>query len=62
MKNNEMLYLLGQLFLSSNEFIYYKDLAMDMEYLYAWSIILIIFVLSSEILISYISKKKDLVL
>ena len=62
MKNNEMLYLLGQLFLSSNEFIYYKYLALDMEYLYAWSIILIIFVLSSEILISYISKKKDLVL
>ena len=45
-----------------NEFVYYKDIALQMEYLYAWSIILIIFVLSVEILISVISKKKDLVL
>lgn len=44
-----------------NEFVYYKDIAMEMEYLYAWSIILILFVLSVEILISYISKKRDLV-
>ena len=44
-----------------NEFVYYKDIAMDMEYLYAWSIILILFVLSVEILISYISHRKDLV-
>lgn len=44
-----------------NEFVYYKDVAMQMEYVYAWSIILIVFVLSVEILISYISKKKDLV-
>ena len=45
-----------------NEFIYYKEISMEMEYLYAWSIILIIFVLLFEIIISYISKKKDLVL
>lgn len=44
-----------------NEFVYYKDISLQMEYLYAWSIILIIFVLSMEILITYISKKKDLV-
>ena len=44
-----------------NEFVYYKDIAMEMEYLYAWSIILVLFVLSVEILISYISKKRDLV-
>ena len=55
-------YIMNTEYSIGNEFIYYKDLAMDMEYLYAWSIILIIFVLSSEILISYISKKKDLVL
>ena len=45
-----------------NEFVYYKDISLQMEYLYAWSIILIVFVLIMEILISYISKKKDLVL
>lgn len=44
-----------------NEFVYYKEVAMEMEYLYAWSIILILFVLSVELLISYISKKKVLV-
>lgn len=44
-----------------NEFVFYKDVAMQMEYVYAWSIILILFVLSVEILISYISKKNDLV-
>ena len=44
-----------------NEFVYYKDIALEMEYLYAWSIILILFVLSVEILISYISHRKDLV-
>ena len=44
-----------------NEFVYYKDIAIKMEYLYAWSIILILFVLSVEIIISYISKKKDLI-
>ena len=44
-----------------NEFVYYKDIAMEMEYLYAWSIILILFVLSVEIIISYISRRKDLV-
>ena len=55
-------YIMNTEYSIGNEFIYYKDLAMDMEYLYAWSIILIIFVLSSEILISFFSKKKDLVL
>lgn len=45
-----------------NEFVYYKDIALQMEYLFAWSILLIIFVLSIELLISYFSKKKDLVL
>ena len=44
-----------------NEFVYYKDIAMEMKYLYAWSIILILFVLSVEIIISYISRRKDLV-
>ena len=44
-----------------NEFVYYKDISMEMEYLYAWSIILILFVLSVEIIISYISRRKDLV-
>ena len=44
-----------------NEFVYYKDIALDMEYLYAWSIILIIFVLSVEIIVSYISRRKNLV-
>ena len=39
-----------------NEFVYYKDISMEMEYLYAWSIILILFVLSVEIIISYISR------
>ena len=39
-----------------------QEISMEMEYLYAWSIILIIFVLLFEIIISYISKKKDLVL
>ena len=44
-----------------NEFVYYKDIALQMEYLFAWSIILIVFVLSIELLISSISKKSDLV-
>lgn len=44
-----------------NEFVFYKDIAVKMEYLYAWSIILILFVLSVELLISYVSKKKNLV-
>ena len=45
-----------------NEFVYYRDITLEMEYLYAWSIILILFVLGVELLISYISKKRDLVL
>ena len=44
-----------------NEFVYYKDIALQMEYLYAWSIVLILFVLTVEILISYISKRSNLV-
>ena len=44
-----------------NEFVYYKDIALQMEYLYAWSIILIAFVLAVEILISYLSKRTNLV-
>lgn len=44
-----------------NEFVYYKDISMEMEYLYAWSIVLILFVLGVEILINYLSKKSNLV-
>ena len=40
-----------------NEIVFYKDIAISMEYVYAWSIILIIFVLLFEFLISYITKK-----
>lgn len=45
-----------------NEFVHYKEVAAEMEYLYAWSMIIIIIVLGLEVLISYISRKKDLVL
>ena len=44
-----------------NEFVFYKDIALKMEYLYAWSIILIVFVLIVELVISCISRRKDLV-
>ena len=40
-----------------NEIVFYKDIAVSMEYVYAWSIILIIFVLLFEFLISGITKK-----
>ena len=45
-----------------DEIVYYKDVILEMEYVFAWSIILILFVLLVEILILYVSKKKDLVL
>lgn len=55
-------YIMNTEYSIGNEFIYYKDVAMEMEYLYAWSIVLVMFVLTFEIIVSYISKKKDLVL
>ena len=44
-----------------NEFVYYKDISLEMSYLYAWSIILILFVLIVEFLITFISKRRNLV-
>lgn len=44
-----------------NELVYYKDIAIEMEYVYAWSLILIVFVLFVEFLIAYVTKKKALV-
>lgn len=40
-----------------NELVFYKEIACQMEFVYAWSIILIIFVLIVEYLIQYLSKK-----
>lgn len=40
-----------------NELVFYKDVAVAMEYVYAWSAILIIFVSLVEFLISYTTKK-----
>ena len=40
-----------------NEIVFYKDIATSMEYVYAWSIILVLFVLVFEFLISYVTKK-----
>lgn len=45
-----------------NEIVYYKDVIAEMQYVFAWSIILILFVLLVEVFISYVSKKKELVL
>ena len=44
-----------------NELVFYKDIAIKMEYVYAWSFILIFFVLIVEFLIAYVTKKKALV-
>ncbi len=41
-----------------NEIVFYKDIATRMEYVYAWSIILILFVLIFEFLISYTQHKQ----
>ncbi len=43
------------------EIILYKDYYNEMSYVYAWSIILIVFVLSVDLLINYIYKKRSLV-
>jgi NitT/TauT family transport system permease protein len=43
-----------------NEIIYYKETAIEMSYVYAWSIILIIFVLIIELLLNFIKKKLGL--
>jgi ABC-type nitrate/sulfonate/bicarbonate transport system permease component len=40
-----------------NELVFYKDLSVSMEYVYAWSIILVLFVLFFEFLLSQITKK-----
>lgn len=40
-----------------NEIVFYQDVAVSMEYVYAWSMILILFVLIFEFLISYTTKK-----
>ena len=40
-----------------NEIVFYKDIAVSMEYVYAWSIILVAIVLVVELLISYMRKK-----
>jgi NitT/TauT family transport system permease protein len=40
-----------------NELVFYKDLMVSMEYVYAWSIILVLFVLFFEFLLSQITKK-----
>ena len=40
-----------------NEIVFYKDIAVEMEYVYAWSIVLILIVLVVEFLISYLTKK-----
>jgi len=41
------------------EIIYYQDIAVKMEYVYAWSIILVIFVLVVEFILIKLSKKNS---
>lgn len=50
-------YLSQPIYSIGNELVYYKDIAVSMEYVYAWSIILISFILIVEFLISYTTKK-----
>lgn len=40
-----------------NEFVFYKDIAVKMDYVYAWSIILIVFVLIIELIVTILKKK-----